>query len=143
MRSALIVTSDAALRLVLVRLFGRHGWCVDAPACDHRTLAFLAEDPRSLTLVDWQTTSVSASMFLTAIRTHPIWHAARVMVICCGSEPEDAKWAVELGANDILEKPFRLNELMDKIEPLRPTLEGIAFNPNIRIQGIDPTTPLP
>ena len=138
MRSALIVTSDSALRLALIRLFGRHGWWVDAPACGDRAVGFLTEDPRSLTLVDWQTTSVGASTFLTAIRAHPVWHAARVMVICCGSSPEETKRAVELGANDILGMPFRLDEVMSKIELLRPPLEGIALNPNIRVQSIDP-----
>jgi DNA-binding response OmpR family regulator len=121
MRNALIVTSDSALRLALIRLFGRHGWCVDAPAYDDRALAFLAEDPRILTLLDWQTTYVCAPTFLAAIRRDPIWHAARVMAICCGSRPEEAERAVALGANDILEKPFRLEEIMDKMESLRPT----------------------
>ena len=134
MRSALIVTSDSPLRLVLVRLFGRHGWCVDAPFCADRALAFLAEDPRSLTLVDWQTTYVCAPNFLTAIRTDPIWHAARVMALCCGGRPEGGEAGGRVGRGDILEKPIRLNEVMDRIEPLRPIFEGIVSHPNIRFE---------
>jgi DNA-binding response OmpR family regulator len=125
MRSALILSQDSELRLILIRLLGRHGWSVDATACSDRALSFLAEGPRNLTLIDWEASYSGVQAFLSAIRTDPVWHSARVLAICWGGESEDAKQAVEFGASDILVKPLQLHDVLGKAEILRPELQGV------------------
>jgi DNA-binding response OmpR family regulator len=124
-RSALILSPDSELRLILIRLLGRHGWSVDATACNDRALSFLAEDPKNLTLIDWEAPYAGVQGFLTAIRTHPVWHSARVLAICWGGNSEDAKQAVEFGASDILVKPLCSKDVLGKAEIRRPALQGI------------------
>jgi|HubBroStandDraft_1064217.scaffolds.fasta_scaffold136184_3 CheY-like chemotaxis protein len=125
MRSALILSPDSELRLVLIRLLGRNGWSVDATACTDRALSFLTEDPRNLTLIDWEASYAGVQAFLTAIRMHPVWHPARVLALCWGSDSEDAREAFEFGASGILVKPLCLNDLLEKAEMPRPLLQGI------------------
>lgn len=125
MRSALILSADSELRLILIRLFGRNGWSVDATACSDRALSFLTEDLKNVTLIDWEASYSGVRWFLTAIRTDAVWHSARVLAMCRGGSSEDAKQAVEFGASDILAKPLRLDDVLGKAEIQRPEWQRV------------------
>ena len=67
MKSALIVIGDPAVRSRLLRLFGRHGWWVDAVASVERALAFLDQAPRDVALIDWEIESGSGGSRLSLL----------------------------------------------------------------------------
>jgi DNA-binding response OmpR family regulator len=73
MKSALIVIEDPAIRLILLRVLGRHGWWVDAVDNLEWALAFLDGPPRDVVLVDWDIGRGSGLALLWALKMHPAW----------------------------------------------------------------------
>jgi DNA-binding response OmpR family regulator len=115
MKSALIVEKDAAVRLVLLRSLGRHGWWVDATDGMEAALALLDKAPRDVALIDWQADNGAGLALLAAIKMDPVWHAMPVIMMHRGATLAEVERAFELGANDFLPKPFTGGEALEKL----------------------------
>jgi len=115
MRSALLVEKDPAVRLALLRMLGRRGWWVDAPAGAEGALALFVQAPRDVALIDWSADDGSGLTLLAAIKMDPVWHAMPVVMMHRGATLAEVGRAFELGANDFLPKPFTGEEALRKL----------------------------
>jgi len=132
MRSALIVEKDPAVRLVLLRILGRHGWWVDAADGPESALALADRAPWDVGLIDWSADDGSGLALLGAIKLHPVWSAMPVVMMHRGATWAEVGRAFAWGANDFLPKPFTGEDalrkldrwVIDRVGPPEPTLVG-------------------
>lgn len=106
MKSALIVVANPAVRLMLLRRLGRHGWWVDAVESVEGALAFLDRAPRGVALIDWQIGDGAGIALLAAIKLNPGWQSVPAVVMHEGATMAEVGLACEMGANDFLTRPL-------------------------------------
>lgn len=102
----------------LGRALSANGYSVitaeDGPAV--LSLLSRAETPPDLLLLDVMMPGMSGVEVLEAVHTQPRWSDLPVMLITAATDEYLPTSAMQSGAVDVLIKPFRLSELLDRIE---------------------------
>lgn len=102
----------------LGRALSANGYSVstaeDGPAVLH--LLSSAETPPDLLLLDVMMPGMTGFEVLQAVHTEPRWSDLPVMLITAATDEYLPTSAMQNGAVDVLIKPFRLSELLDRID---------------------------
>ncbi len=112
----LVADDDAALVGTLTWILKEQGCLVVAVPDGQNLLERLQDERPDLVLLDIMMPKVDGLQLLERIRNEPRWHDLPVLMIS-SMDPEDgtAK-ALGLGASDFVAKPFRVKELLARVE---------------------------
>ena len=118
-RATIFVAEDNPILLQgLDRALSANGYQVATAASGEAVLELIeeAESPPDLLLLDVMMPGISGFDVLRTLQAHPRARRLPVVMITAATDDSVHAAAVEGGAADLLIKPFRLGELLDRIE---------------------------
>lgn len=125
----LVIEDEAELRELLGRALKKEGFAVDLCADGTEGLFYATEYPIDLAVVDLGLPGRSGMDIVAEVRkrdrTYPI------LILTARTDWQDKVQALELGADDYLTKPFRLEELIARVHALLRRSAGHAA-PEVR-----------
>lgn len=117
-RRVLIVDDDASIRSMLGFLFEDEGFRVDEAADGSEALVQLAGDAPDVMILDLMMPKVDGHGVLRSRREQGLAPDCRVVVLTARSDPSDAVWCWELGADEYLNKPVDPERLLREVKVL-------------------------
>lgn len=112
----LVVEDEQDMRALLRYNLEAAGYVVEE-ACDgDEAEVLLGEQLPDLLLLDWMLPETSGIELLRRVRRRPVSQAMPVIVVTARSDEADRVRAFETGADDLVVKPFSVNELMARVE---------------------------
>lgn len=126
MARVLVVDDDDRIRALLARTLSANGYAVDQAANGRDALVRVAADPPDLMLLDLIMPHVSGLQVLAAVRSSS--PGTRVIVLSAIQETGTRIQALELGAVDVVAKPFSTAELLARVRRniAAPSVDGSA-----------------
>ncbi len=125
----LVIEDEEALRELLGRALKREGFAVDLAADGTDGMHIATEYPVDLAIIDLGLPGHSGMEILREVRKRELKYP--VLVLTARSDWQDKVQALELGADDYVTKPFRLEELMARVNALLRRSAGHA-SPEVR-----------
>ena len=116
----LIVDDDQAISALLHHLLEREGFKVKAVFDGLAAKEYIMSSKvrPALVLLEMMLPSINGYDLLEQIRATSAWAEVPVVVLSSISEENEIVRALKLGANDYITKPFRVNELLARINRL-------------------------
>jgi DNA-binding NtrC family response regulator len=114
MARILIVDDDPGIRSLLVRLLRAQGYETSEAESGGKALEFLEEAEPALIISDLRMPGMSGLALLELVKKR-VPHIP-VMIVTGHASPESTLDAVQLGAFDYLEKPFKTDVLIKVVE---------------------------
>lgn len=114
----LIVDDDASIRTMLAYVFHDEGFEVTEAADGRAALDVLRRVPPALLVLDLMMPEVDGVEVLRTRRDLDLAPDTRILVLTAKTDPADAVWCWELGADEYLTKP---------VDPERLLREGVAL----------------
>jgi len=130
----LVIEDETELRELLGRALRKVGYAVDLIEDGDEGLFYATEYPVDLAIVDLGLPGRSGMDIVRELRKRE--HRYPVLVLTARSDWQDKVQALELGADDYLTKPFRLEELMARVQALLRRSAGHAA-PEIRFGPLE------
>lgn len=138
----LVVDDDRAVLKSLQRILLADGYDVECSSSAREALEIMAAQPPDVILLDMMMPAMNGRQFLEALRDDGGFTHIPVVVIT-GVRGIDIKQAESMGACDVIEKPFNIEQLLDKVAlvlfrhrreaPASPTSAGdVAVNDDAR-----------
>lgn len=116
-KSVLVVDDEKAMAQAIARVFKRDGWKVYTASDGFQAGALLMEHKPPLMTLDLRMPGMDGFSVLEFTRKHLSSDRLKVLVI--SAQPKaDLRKAIDLGANDALEKPFDNQELLSAAKQL-------------------------
>jgi DNA-binding response OmpR family regulator len=112
----LIVEPNRTNLGVMARRLAEHGYRVTTADCGEAAIAELYRVPVELVLAEISLPRMNGAELARAIRGEIQWNDIPVMLISGKSRPADAVRAYELGADDVILKPFHFEVLFARID---------------------------
>ena len=116
----LIVDDDQAISALLKHLLKREGYSVKSllDGLDAKDYILSQQVPPALVLLEMMLPSVNGYDLIEIIRGSASWKDIPVVVLSSLAQDDKIVRALKLGANDYVTKPFRVNELLTRINRL-------------------------
>lgn len=130
----LVVEDETELRELLGRALKRQGHAVDLAADGIDGLHLATEYPIDLAIIDLGLPGQSGLEIVRELRKRE--HVYPVLILTARSDWQDKVEALELGADDYVTKPFRIEELMARVNALLRRSAGHAA-PEVRIGPLE------
>ncbi|NEZ03242.1 response regulator transcription factor [Wenzhouxiangella sp. XN201] len=130
----LVVEDETELRELLGRALKRQGHAVDLAADGIDGLHLATEYPIDLAIIDLGLPGQSGLEIVRQLRKRELDYP--VLILTARSDWQDKVEALELGADDYVTKPFRIEELMARINALLRRSAGHAA-PEVRIGPLE------
>ena len=126
MARVLVVDDDDRIRALLVRTLSANGYGVDQAANGRDALLRVAAEPPDLMLLDLVMPHVGGLQVLSQVRSSA--PGTRVIVLSATQETGTRIQALELGAVDVIAKPFSTAELLARVRRniVAPAVDGSA-----------------
>ena len=122
LNSSLVLTvdDDQAISALLKHLLEREGYTVKAlfDGLDAKDYMLSQQVRPALVLIEMMLPSVNGDDLIEIIRGSASWKDIPVVVLSSLSQDDKIVRALKLGANDYVTKPFRVNELLTRINRL-------------------------
>jgi two-component system cell cycle response regulator len=112
----LVADDDAALVGTLTWILKEQGCHVVAVPDGQNLLEQLSQERPDLVLLDIMMPKVDGLQLLERIRSEPRWHDLPVLMISSMDAEDGTAKALGLGASDFVAKPFRVKELLARVE---------------------------
>ncbi|TVS10911.1 MAG: DNA-binding response regulator [Wenzhouxiangella sp.] len=125
----LVVEDETELRELIGRALKKEGFAVDLCADGTEGLFFATEYPVDLAIIDLGLPEVSGMEIIRAVRKKQ--RKFPILILTARSDWQDKVEALELGADDYVTKPFRLEEVMARVHALLRRTGGHAA-PEVR-----------
>jgi len=113
----LVAEDDAALRSVLARGLGEHGYVVDTAGDGAEALAFLRTYDYDVAVVDWRMPEVSGLELVAQVRTRGM--SVPILLLTARDAASDRVLGLDQGADDYVVKPFDFPELLARLRALQ------------------------
>ncbi|RFF31273.1 response regulator transcription factor [Wenzhouxiangella sediminis] len=126
----LVVEDETELRELLGRALKRQGHAVDLAADGTNGLHFATEYPVDLAIIDLGLPGESGMEIVRRVRERDLKYP--VLILTARSDWQDKVEALEIGADDYVTKPFRIEELMARVNALLRRSAGHAA-PEVRV----------
>ncbi len=126
----LVVEDETELRELLGRALKRQGHAVDLAADGIDGLHYAAEYPIDLAIIDLGLPGESGMEIVRQVRERGLKYP--ILILTARSDWQDKVEALEIGADDYVTKPFRIEELMARVNALMRRSAGHAA-PEVRI----------
>ncbi len=120
----LVVEDETELRELLGRALKKEGFAVDLCADGTDGLFYATEYPIDLAIVDLGLPGQSGMDIVRAVRKRE--RKFPILILTARSDWQDKVQALEMGADDYVTKPFRLEELMARVHALLRRSAGHA-----------------
>jgi two-component system phosphate regulon response regulator PhoB len=124
----LIVDDEAAQREMLIYNIEAEGYRTTKAANGEEALLCVAEDPPDVIILDWMMPRLSGIEVCRQLKSRPETQAIRVIMLSARTEDVDKVRGLETGADDYVEKPYSVTELMARVRAqlrrARPTTVG-------------------
>ena len=124
----LIVDDEAAQREMLIYNIEAEGYRTTKAANGEEALLCVAEDPPDVIILDWMMPRLSGIEVCRQLKSRPETQAIRVIMLSARTEDDDKVRGLETGADDYVEKPYSVTELMARVRAqlrrARPTTVG-------------------
>jgi len=130
----LVVEDETELRELLGRALKRQGHAVDLAADGTDGLHFATEYPIDLAIIDLGLPGESGMDIVRRVREGE--HKYPILILTARSDWQDKVEALELGADDYVTKPFRIEELMARVNALLRRSAGHAA-PEVRVGPLE------
>ena len=117
-RTALIIDDSFIMRARIQTILKEAGYDVVDARTGREGLEKLQENSIDLILVDWHMPEMSGIEFVKALREDPGFGEIPVMMVTAEVEEEMVKMAMDAGVNAYVTKPFKKEEIFEKIENL-------------------------
>lgn len=119
----LIVEDQLEMASAMRRVLRRAGYEVEVAADGFAAGLMLAQHQPAVMTLDIKMPGMDGYEVLKTMREQAVYNKVQVLVVSAETTSGMQK-ALELGANDILAKPFDNNELLDKVEALIGVVSG-------------------
>ena len=120
----LVIEDETELRELLGRALKKEGFAVDLCADGTEGLYYATEYPVDLALIDLGLPEVSGMEIVRAVRERE--RRFPILILTARSDWQDKVEALELGADDYVTKPFRLEEVIARVHALLRRTAGHA-----------------
>ncbi len=130
----LVIEDETELRELLGRALKRQGHATDLCADGTEGLYYATEYPIDLAIVDLGLPGHSGMEIVREVRQRKLSYP--ILVLTARSDWQDKVQALELGADDYVTKPFRLEEVMARIQALLRRSAGHAA-PEVRFGPLE------
>jgi len=116
----LIIDDDSAISALLKHLMEREGYTVKTilDGLEAKEYILSTNERPAFVLLEMMLPSVSGFDLLELIRDSATWADTPVIVLSSLSQENEIVRALKIGANDYVTKPFRVNELVARINRL-------------------------
>lgn len=125
----LVVEDETELRELLGRALKRQGHAVDLASEGIDGLHFATEYPVDLAIIDLGLPGESGMEIVRRVRERELKYP--ILILTARSDWQDKVEALEIGADDYVTKPFRIEELMARVNALLRRSAGHAA-PEVR-----------
>ncbi len=113
--AALVVDKDQSLRFLLAEVLTDSGFSTSCHSLGHSAVTALATQRFDLIITDVDLPDINGLVLCAMAREH--YGDGPVILMIMGDKPQDRGiTSLELGADDFLPKPFRVDELLARIE---------------------------
>jgi two-component system cell cycle response regulator len=112
----LVADDDAALVSTLTWILKEHGLEVVTVPNGEGLLQRLHEERPDIVLLDIMMPKVDGLQLLGQIRAEPAWRDLPVLMISSMPPEDGTVRSLEIGANDFIPKPFRMKELLARVD---------------------------
>ena len=112
----LVADDDLALVNTLTWILKEHGYQVAAVPGGENLLERMADERPDLLLLDIMMPKVDGLQLLEHIRAEPRWRDLPVLMISSMPPEDGTVKSLEIGASDFIAKPFRMKELLARVE---------------------------
>jgi len=130
----LVIEDEKELRELLGRALKKIGYAVDLIEDGDEGLFYATEYPVDLAIVDLGLPGRSGMEIVRELRKRELSYP--VLVLTARSDWQDKVQALELGADDYVTKPFRLEEVMARVQALLRRSAGHAA-PEVRFGPLE------
>lgn len=125
-QTILLVEDDRDVRAALSAVLLDEGFEVLAAPNGYDALASIEQHQLDVIILDWMMPVIDGSEFVKALRSE--YHInTPVLVITAGRVSRDE--AIAAGADDYLQKPFDINELLSRVQSLATSIKDTAEAP--------------
>jgi len=115
----LVVDDDAAIVEMLVEVLERDGrFEVQTAATGFDAGMRTKEFRPDIIILDYMLPDINGNKVCRTIRSDPAMQSAKIIIVSGVVRREDIEGLLECGANDFLQKPFRINELIQRMTEL-------------------------
>jgi two-component system phosphate regulon response regulator PhoB len=137
-----LVEDEAAQRAVLAYNLRAEGYVVTEAANGDEALAFVAEAPPDLIVMDWMMPMVSGLEVCRRLKARAGTRDLPILMLSARSEEADKVRGLDTGADDYVTKPYSLAELMARVKALLRRANPAAVGVVLEWQDIrlDPET---
>ncbi len=111
-----VADDDAALVSTLTWILKEHGYQVVAVPNGEGLIERLQEERPDLVLLDIMMPRVDGLQLLQRIRAEPGWKDLPVLMVSSMPPEDGTVKSLEIGASDFIAKPFRMKELLARVE---------------------------
>jgi two-component system cell cycle response regulator len=112
----LVADDDMALVATLTWILREHGLQVVTVPNGEGLLDRLHEERPDLVLLDIMMPKVDGLQLLEKIRAEPVWRDLPVLMVSSMPPEDGTVRSLEIGANDFIPKPFRMKELLARVD---------------------------
>ena len=112
----LVADDDLALVNTLTWILREHGYQVVAVPGGVNLLERMADERPDLVLLDIMMPGVDGLQLLQQVRAEPAWRDLPVLMISSMPPEDGTVKSLEIGASDFVAKPFRMKELLARVE---------------------------
>lgn len=117
-QSVLIVDDDPSIRSMLGFILEDEGFQVREAADGRAALAMLDEDAPDAMVLDLMMPELDGHGVLRARRDQGLAPDTRIVVLTAKTDPTDAVWCWELGADEYVHKPVEPERLLREVQAL-------------------------
>jgi DNA-binding response OmpR family regulator len=114
----LVVDDDASTRTMLGFLFEDEGFTVTEAADGAEAIARLRVEPPAVMVLDLMMPNIDGIGVLRVRRTDRLAPDTRIVILTAKTDPEDAVWCWELGADEYVSKPVDPDKLLREVQML-------------------------
>lgn len=112
----LVADDDKTTRRMLAHYLHTWGYTITLAANGALAWRAFQQEPFCLVLTDWLMPDMTGIELIAAIRAHPAGHATHIILLTAKHDPIDLIHGFEVGANDVIHKPFNHLELRVRIQ---------------------------
>ncbi len=117
-QSVLIVDDDPSIRSMLGFIFEDEGFDVREAVDGVDALTILTDDPPDAMVLDLMMPRLDGHGVLRERREKKLARDTRIVVLTAKSDPADAVWCWELGADEFVNKPVDPEQLLREVQML-------------------------
>lgn len=116
MERILVIDDEQGIRRLIPDLFEGGAYSFESVPNGAEGVARAVENPPDLIIMDLMLPQVHGFEVIRRLRANPATARVPILVLSAKVYPPDRRKALELGADDFIEKPFRIDELTAAVE---------------------------